>query len=501
MTPDPIAISPDKPKQTTHTAERQSSSWDIKNAPKNYIWLVVFQLGSAIFSFGAVWLITRNLGSTGYGGIVAVIAASQVAQILVNWTSVAVVRFGVDEFIDTQKIARIFWVRLIILLANLVLVLSLSSLWFQPLADWLKLTPDAFWLVILHFTVTAFWIHIQVSLQGVKMPREQGFLQMMERMTILIGFLVLIGLGRLDFFWVIVCYISAPAAMLLIGLTRLRTFILSSFSVDAEFIKKVILYSAPLAPMVLIGYFSGSYLDAIFVTNFLSTTDLGIYSVATQMNGIVLQLPTLANSLLIPLFVTLNSEGSGGRINAYFKHTLPFLTLVWGLLCIAASVIGYFLIPQVFGPEFFGSAVPFWILITSSVVGLPVLFGYAAVTHSSLSTYIAAIASIFSAVVNVVFNIVLIPRFGIEGCAWATVLAYFSSTIVFAVLLRKRVKIPISWVFVAIIPNTAGAIIFSFYSNLYLAAFAGVFLTIMLGLYKWRSVEESLNIVRRLAKI
>lgn len=461
---------------------------------------MVFQLGSAIFSFGAVWLITRNLGSTGYGGIVAVIAASQVAQILVNWTSVAVVRFGVDEFIDTQKIARIFWVRLIILLANLVLVLSLSTLWFQPLADWLKLTPDAFWLVILHFTVTAFWIHIQVSLQGVKMPREQGFLQMMERLTILIGFLVLIGLGRLDFFWVVVCYISAPAAMLLIGLTRLRTFILSSFSVDAEFIKKVILYSAPLAPMVLIGYFSGSYLDAIFVTNFLSTTDLGIYSVATQMNGIVLQLPTLANSLLIPLFVTLNSEGSGGRINAYFKHTLPILTLVWGLLCIAASVIGYFLIPQVFGPEFYGAAVPFWILISSSVTGIPVFLGYSAVTHSSLSTPIAAIASLFSAVVNVIFNIVLIPIMGIEGCAWATVLAYFSSTVVLAGLLRRKVKIPISWVFAAIVPNLASAIIFSQFGNVYLAAISGIFLTILLVLFLRHSVCEGINTLTRIIK-
>ena len=147
-------------------SERQNSAWDISNASRNYFLLALSQVGSALCSFGTVWLITRNLGSEGYGGIVAVIAASQVAQVFVNWTSVAVVRFGVDEFVETAKIARIFWVRLFILAVNIAVVLSLSQVWFTPLSGWLKLSPGAFWLVLIHFAVTAFWMHFQVSLQG-----------------------------------------------------------------------------------------------------------------------------------------------------------------------------------------------------------------------------------------------------------------------------------------------------------------------------------------------
>ncbi len=155
-------------------SKRRDSSWDIRNAPRNYISLVLFQVGSALFSFGAVWLITRHLGSEGYGGIIAIIAASQVAQILVNWTSVAVVRFGVDEFIETEKIARTFWLIFLVLAANLIIVAALSSFWFPPLADWLKLRPESFWLVMTHFTVTALWIHVQMSLQGAKNAARPG---------------------------------------------------------------------------------------------------------------------------------------------------------------------------------------------------------------------------------------------------------------------------------------------------------------------------------------
>ena len=91
VTSDPTSNGSAVPEQISAASERQSSTWDIRNAPRNYISLVVFQAGSAFFSFASVWLITRYLGAQGYGGIVAVIAASQVAQVLINWTSMSAI--------------------------------------------------------------------------------------------------------------------------------------------------------------------------------------------------------------------------------------------------------------------------------------------------------------------------------------------------------------------------------------------------------------------------
>jgi O-antigen/teichoic acid export membrane protein len=53
-------------------SDRQSSGWDIKNAFRNYSTLVAAQVVVAVFSFASVWLITRYLGTDGYGGVVAV---------------------------------------------------------------------------------------------------------------------------------------------------------------------------------------------------------------------------------------------------------------------------------------------------------------------------------------------------------------------------------------------------------------------------------------------
>lgn len=448
-------------------SERQSSNWDISNAPRNYLSLVLSQIGSAAFSFGAVWLITRHLGSEGYGGIVAIIAASQVAQVLVNWTCVAVVRFGVDEFIETEKIARIFWVRLIILAINLVLVLSLARFWFPPLADLLKLAPETFWLIFLHFAATAFWIHIQFSLQAVKRLTIQGGLIMVERLLLFISLLVLVSLGGLNSVSAVICYSVAPLITMLTGVWILRDFVFARFSADWIFWRKILVFSLPLIPFTITNYLSGGYADAVFISKFLSTRDLGVYSVATQISGVALQLPTLFNSLLLPLFVSLQKESHTQKMMQYFKHMLPALTLSWGLFSTVVSFAGYFMLPIIFGEEFAQITQPFWILFTTSTLIFPLLGGYGSLSGSSSATYIPMISAILAGITNICFNFLLIPSFGMLGCAWASAIMYFVNSLTLAVLLRRRVKISISWTFIAPIPAVAGAFIFSLTKNPY----------------------------------
>ncbi len=495
MTPDPDSLQNEITPNLSSASNRQSSSWDIKNAPRNYSWIVVFQIASAFFSFASVLLITRSIGSEGYGGIVAIIAASQVAQVFINWTSVAVVRFGVDEFIETQKIARTFWVRLMIVLVNLAIVLALSQIWFSPLANWLKLSSETIWLVLIHIAVTVLWLHIQVSLQGAKMPRVLGLLQLVERTIIFIGISSAAFLGQLDVDGAVLIYIFAPAAMIVIGVIRIRHIIFSRFSIDRESLSKIILFSIPLVPFSLVGYFSGTYLDAVFVANFLSTGELGIYTVATQINGIVLQFPTLANTLLLPLIITLRSESENARMTNYFRNVLPTLTLLWGGMCAVLSMVAYFVLPLLFRADFLGAIQPLWILLSSSVFIIPVALGYSALSNASSATYIPMFAAIASAITNVTANLFLIPRYGLIGCAWATLLAYSVNGLIYGFLLKRSSRIESSWLLFAPLPSLAGAIVLSFINNPWIALLVCISLTVCVGGIFWNSLKFSFAFV------
>lgn len=471
-------------------SERQSSGWDFRNAPKNYVWLILFQVGSSAFAFAAVWLITRRMGSEGYGGVFAVIAASQIAQIFTNWTTVAVVRFGVDEFVAGAVIARAFWSRLVILTANLVLLLAIASLWFPVLADPLRLSPDAFWLVMIHMVVMAFWLHVQMGLQAAKMLRAQGLLQMIERLMIVAGVAALFAGQALDLRSAVICYIAGPAAMTVAGFVLLRSVIFTRFSLDAAIIRKTLVYSLPLLPYWLVGYLSGSYIDAAFISKFLSQADLGIYALATQVNGIAMQIPTLANTILFPLLLTQQAESSNERSFFFFRHILPGVVLIWGVLCAMLAAAGYLLIPLVFNPEFSGATLPMWILLASSVFWIPVAVGYAAFANATSATYISLVASCFSAVINIAANFYLIPRYGMAGCAWATFAAYAASAGIFAVLLRRASGMPYSWTFLAFVPSLIGAIVITYY-ELPLWALAGcVVLSLIIAIYRKHSINE-----------
>ena len=498
MTPEPIATTPAITSGRASHTERQSSSWDIKNAPRNYFSLVAFQVGSAVFAFGSVWLITRFLGAEGYGGIVAVIAASQVAQVLVQWTSLSVVRFGVDEFVENASIARTFWTRFIILGVNLAIVLATAVLWFPPLADWLRLSPDKFWLIVLHFGVTALWLHVQMGLQGAKMLREQGFLQMSERLIILTGILALIASGHLTFYWAVMCYIAGPALMVLAGLFRLRELVFARFSLNTAVFRKLIIFSLPLLPFTLIGYFSGSYVDAVFISKFLSTSDLGVYSVATQINGMAMQMPMLANTILLPLFITLRAESGDQRSFEYFRNVLPGLTLVWGIGCTFLAFLGYFAIPMVFGAEFQPATIPLWILLAAATVGIPVAIGYSALSNATSKTYIAMVAAILSASANVVANFILIPQYGLAGCAFATLIAFFVGVTVFAILLKRDAGMPISWSYAAFVPCIAGTILFCWQRNAPLGLAVCLGASMLVGYWFRSSLLKTVSFVKGL---
>jgi O-antigen/teichoic acid export membrane protein len=481
-------------------SERRSSTWDIRNAPKNYLSLAAFQVASALFSFATVWVVTRSIGSDGYGAIVAVIAASQVAQVFVNWSSAAVVRFGVEEFIDTGAIARAFWTRFVLMAINLAAVALLGQFWFGPLAGWLKLSWASFGLVLAHFAVTAFWVHVQMALQGAKLQRRQGLLQMIERAAILAGVLLLLVFAHFDIVSVIACYIAAPAVVAAAGVVHLRSLIFHRFTVDTAFFKKLLVYSLPLLPFSLIGYFSGSYVDAVFIANFFSVRDLGIYAVATQMSGIALQFPTLATALLVPFFVSLDKEGERSKLDNYFRHALPNLTLTSGIAATLIALAGYFLIPMVFGREFGDASVPFWVLMTSTVMAIPVLCGYAPLTHARSVTYIAAIVAVVSAGANVAFNFMLIPLYGMTGCAWATVIAYLASGIAFAVLLRSAVSMPFAWMPFAILPSLASAAVLSWTANVWAAALVCLAFSFLAFGLERKSVLAGLYIMKRLLR-
>lgn len=480
--------------------ERQSASWDLRNAFRNYSTLVFSQILSAFFSFASVWLATRFLGTEGYGGIVAVIAASQVVQIFVNWTSISLARYGVEEFVETGKIGKSFWARSFILLPNTLVLLALSFLWLPVISGWLKLPPETVWYVIAHFLVQAVWIHVQHALQGAKLPRLQGILLAVERVLIFSGLLILALSGKIDYLSAVAVYVASPFLMSLVGLFSLRKLISKKIEFDAEWIKKMLRFSVPLIPFSVVGYLAGNYLDAIFIAQYLSKVDLGIYSVAYQIMGIFMQFPVLAGSLLMPLFVTLRTNNQSETVSNYLRNVLPVVTLAWGLVCVFFAIGGNFFLPIIFGESFNESGKLLLILTISAAVNAPILLGYSPFTNAASATYIGAAINIALAFANLIGNVILIPKYGLVGSVWATNLAYSTSLLVAFVFVRYKFSLRGDWTVPTILPTILSLSYAAWSGNLLIALLTALAATAFLLLLHRDSIRQSVKFLSNFRK-
>jgi len=480
--------------------ERRAPEWDLRFGFRNYRALIVSQLLSSVLAFGSVWLLTRYLGADGYGKVVALLAAAQLAaQLGVNWTMTAVARFGCQEFVESGSLAKSFWTRLAILVPNALLVVLTGDLWMPPVARWLRLPDPLLPLIALLFLANVGWLHVQQALQAAKLPRLQGVLLALERLQIVLVVLALVVAERISAESVARAFVIAPSVASVIGLWRLRSLIAPAFSFDRRLLGSIVTFSLPLIPYSIVGYFSTSYLDAFFVSRFLSTETLGVYAVAVQVSGTLMQPTVLAGSLLMPLFVTLQVTGREALVSRLFREVLPLGVLAWSLVCVVAGLAGTILLPAVFGAAFRESARALWPLLAASAVASPSLLGYAPLASARSLTGIGALAGLGAAAVNLGLNYLLIPRFGLVGCAWATCGAYAVSTVLAAGLLQRRIPGVRTSAYAASLPAVAAACVHLRWESALLTALATLSLTVPLLVLNRQKIRSTMTALASLA--
>jgi O-antigen/teichoic acid export membrane protein len=429
--------STDSQQNSQNRNERQNLSWDIANLFRNYLALTLTQAVSMAFSFAAVWLVTRYLGSDGYGRLIVVISVSQLVQTTVNWTCVALARHAAEEFVKTGSINHSFWARTLILVLNLILVATPLIFFVPYISKWVNLPAEFYVFVAFHFLSQAFWLHVQHALQGAKLLKLQGALLAVERVIIVLLLLIFIANKNLTIYSALICYIIPAVCVSIIGLFSLREY-LSKINISFSYIRKVLSFSLPLFPVSIVGYLSTNYLDAIFIASYLDASAAGVYSVAYQVNGIFMQLLVIANTLLMPFFVTTHSENRSDIIKFYFEKALPLLSLVFSFFYTLTAIFLAIALPVIFRNDFTESGRVLLILAMSTCFATPFLLGYSPFTNSVSATYIPMFSGIVVSLANVLGNILLIPKYGILGSAWATTISYELSVLVAATLIKQK---------------------------------------------------------------
>lgn len=164
-------------------------------------------------------------------------------------------------------------------------------------------------------------------------------------------------------------------------------------------------------------------LDFWFVEYYQGTHGLGIYSLSSGLAQLLWVLPAAVTSVLFP-YVSGGSEKFSPQKAALIARVVSFLCFI---ISVFAVVSTYWLIPILYGREFFSSYGVFAVLLlgTMPFCVTNVIAGY---FSGKNMVKINLWASLFGFVLTVAFDMILIPLWGLQGAAIASVISYLGTT-------------------------------------------------------------------------
>lgn len=385
----------------------------LKRIALNTFYQFLSRIFTSVANFILILLVANSMGSLGLGQYNKVFAFIGVFSLFVD--------FGMNAiFMKSEEIQKKFWslIALRLALATVVFILIQPILWilpynpinhigFSPLE---KISIEIISLVLFMYSFSQSF---------------QAFFQKKNRFDLLIYpniifsiLLVLIGwygytTHSLEIYF-IATLISWLGYIIFSFILLYRTNSIP-FSIDFTYIKHLLYASIPLGLTLLVNILYVRA-DTLILSLTRSTQEVGVYTLAYKFFEFPLTLSFFLMNALYPLFLEKKTESDRAFRELIQKWIL--IILVASVLLSAASYIGAPMLTLV-KQDFAASIIPFRILIASyPIFFLSNLILWTIITENKEKKL--PIVYILSLCINVVLNIIFIPKFGYIAAAITT---------------------------------------------------------------------------------
>jgi len=223
--------------------------------------------------------------------------------------------------------------------------------------------------------------------------------------------------------------------MLSFGIVKKYTNILVTTSKHILQFRKILKVSLPMLLTSSMTLVMG-WTDIVMLGMFRSEAEVGIYSVVVKLAGLTSITLIAINSIAAPKFSEFYSKGDmeGLKKTAQDSTKMIFFTsmpIILTLIFLPKQILG------MFGNEFLGGYVALWILMTGQIVNSMVgSVGYILIMTGNERVYQNMI--IFSSIINIILNYLLVKDYAIEGVAFSTAFSMGLLNIMSFIYIYKR---------------------------------------------------------------
>ncbi len=389
---------------------------------------------STVIGILVIALLTRYLGTTGFGQYTTIMAFLQFFGVLVDMGLYVILVKKISEpnVDETSIVGNIFTLRLI----SAVVFLGIAPLvvLFFPYDPIVKVGVAVTALSFLGATLTQ-------ALTGV----FQRHLRM-DRVVIaeLVGRVLLLGAtyaviqSGLGLLWVMGAAVIGSVTNFLLVFAFSRRFVRFTLRFDMAVWKRVIVESWPIALSIAFNlvYFKA---DTIILSLYYGSATVGIYGAAYKGLEVLTTFPAMFAGLVLPLLAAAWAAADRERFRrvlhkGFDAMSIVAIPLVVGTYFVAGPVM------HLIAPEFTDSAAILRILIiATATIFIGNLFGNTVVAVNKQRTMMWLYLGV--AIVSLTGYFIFIPLFSYFGAAWMTVVSELLVTLSALIIVGRTTKI------------------------------------------------------------
>ena len=178
-------------------------------------------------------------------------------------------------------------------------------------------------------------------------------------------------------------------------------------------------------------------IDQVMMKGYLGEASVGLYTAAVKLAEIWYFIPGIICSSLFPAIINARLSDTK-KYHKRLSNLYKMLAVIAVLIAIPLSFLSAWLIKLFYGPAYIAAAPVLRIYIWSSL-GLFLIFGLTQQLLAENKIKLLFAINLSGMLLNIILNLIFIPKFGLVGAAWATLISYLLGPIYFFII-RKYFK-------------------------------------------------------------
>lgn len=389
----------------------------VRKIAKNTSVLLISQIISYIFTFFITLYSARYFGATTFGiwaialsitGIFGIFADMGLGTLMVR-------EVARDMSLADKYISNIVLIKIVLSFLMFGLIIITSNIIGYP-----EIVKNVIYIVTISVIISSFTGVLGAIFQVSEKMEYLAISTILSSVIILSGTAIMIFYKLDIIFFALLNIISSGLISVYTLIIYLRKFPLPEIKIDFSFWKPTIKEAWPFGIAALSGMIY-TYIDSVMLSVIQGAEVVGWYNAAYRLMMVLLFIPTAVNIAIFPVmsqFYTYSKDSLKLMNEKYFKYMIILgIPLGAGITILADKII-----LLIFGSGYAQSITALQILIWTIVVSFAVA-PFMQLLQSINKQLILTKISVLSAIINIILNLVLIPKFSYIGASFATLIA------------------------------------------------------------------------------